>query len=323
MRRVVSFILAFVLSLSLFAQDNGALRYWNEVLDRYEQLCNACLEHRSSKEVKSRTSALQDILKKPVGRMTESQQQRFESIQKRYKGITKDTPAATFTETPLHIVQVDTVRRIEHLTVVDTVFVKEILGEVAILQQMSRRDTIVHIIRQEELESARPVNDTVYIERVAEHRFKSAQRPSLFLLAEAGILPDPSYGILLASGDRYGAYIKALDSFHHPETSQSIMSGENVWTTGRADSGCTMLTAGGVMQVLPWARIYAGAGYGRHDLVWEDFNGRWLSITDASSKGLAIDSGFLFNYQSLAFSIGITFISPRVLNLGIGTGIRF
>lgn len=323
MRRIVSLILALVISLSLFAQSNSALRYWDEVLYLYEQLCNACLEHRSSKEIKNRTLALQDILKKPVGRMTESQQKRFESIQKQYKGITEYSTAAKVEENPLHIVQIDTVRRVEHLTVVDTVFVKEILGEVAILQQLSRRDTIVHIIRQEELEPAKPVNDTVYIERNTESQFKSTQKPSFFLLAEASVLPDQSYGIMLASGTRYGAYLKVLDSFHHPETSQSIVSEDNVWTTGRTDYGSTVLTAGGFLQVLPGARIYAGAGYGRHDLAWEDFNGRWLSITDASSRGLAIDLGLLGSYRSLAFSLGVTSISTRVLNLGVGIGMSF
>lgn len=319
----MSIMLALTISLSLFGQDRDAVRYWNEVLDRYEQLCNACLEHRSTREVKNSTDALQEILKKPVGSMTAEQQRRFTSIQRRYKGISEEVP--TIVEQPLNIVKIDTVRRVEHVKVIDTVFVKEILGEVAILQQMSRRDTVVHIIRQDETPAPLHTVDTVYIEHSPLPVRKAPKEVGVSILAELGALPIPSYGAMVAigNGNGFGGYLKFCDSFHHPSVSGQCSSSDNVWTTGKVEMGRTSFTAGGMMKMLPWCSLYAGAGYGIYELAWEDANGRWLSVEDGSGQGLALDLGVLCSYRFLAFSFGVNYTSPRFADLEFGIGVRF
>lgn len=317
-RYILSAALLLSLSFTLSAQGKDPLRYWNDVLDRYEMLCNACIEHHSQKEVKSLTSALQEILKSPVGKMNDAQQKRFTDIQKRYRGISSEVPQAV--SPTVHIVQIDTVRKIEHVTVVDTVFVKEILGEVAILQQMSRRDTVVHILTQPEPDVKAPVHDTIYIERIPD---KGKDRTPLLLLAEAGVAPELSYGAMLAYGDRFGAYIKARDSFRHRKGEYTYMDGDIVWTTGLTDYSRTSITAGGFMSVLPWMKVYTGAGYGIHRLLWEDSDGRWMEVSDASSKGPALNVGIICTCRSLALSIGVDTIIPGHTDLELGIGICF
>ena len=322
MRHFFAFIAALLVSISVFAQSRDALRYWNEVLDRYEQLCNACLEHRSTKEIKSKTESLQEILKAPVGKMTAEQQKRFTSIQNRYKGITESLP--TVQERPMNIVKVDTVRRVEHVTVIDTVFVKEILGEVEILQQLSRRDTVVHIIRQDDsvIKTASP--DTVYIERSPTvHKEKSAKAFDIFIMAETGVMFTPSYGAMIAIGHGNGGYVKFRDSLHHPKTASNCSSNDLVWTTGSTEHGRTTITAGGMVRITPWCNLYAGAGYGSYELAWEDAKGRWLYIEDGSGKGAALDLGLLFHHRFLSASFGISYTAPKLMDLEIGIGIRF
>lgn len=321
MRHFLSILIAVLVSASVFAQNKDAISYWNEVLDRYEELCNACLEHRSTKEVKSRTHALQEILNSPVGKMTAEQQKRFTSIQNRYKGINETIPAIQ--ERPLNIVKVDTIRRVEHLTVIDTVFVKEILGEVEILQKMSRRDTIVHIIRQEDAAVKEPLPDTVYIERIPAPTQKVARIPDITVLAEFGILPTPSYGAMIVIGNRYGGYAKFRDSFRHPKVSAHSSSDNRIWATGLVEHGRTAITAGGMIQAFPWCCLYAGAGYGCHELAWEDANGKWLLIDDGSAKGAALDLGILLNLRSLAVSFGLNYTIPGFTDFELGVGLRF
>lgn len=322
MRHFFAFITALLVSISVFAQSKDAYRYWNEVLDRYEQLCNACLEHRSTKEVKSKTASLQEILKTPVGMMTSEQQKRFISIQNRYKGITESLPAVQ--ERPLSIVKVDTVRRVEHVTVIDTVFVKEILGEVEILQHMSRRDTVVHIIRQDDTVTKPSIPDTVFVERVPVPLRKDHTKTyDVFVLASAGITYTPSCGVMIAMGGEYGGYVKFRDSLRHPKTTSICSSTDQIWTTGLTEDGRTAVTAGGMYKIFPWCNVYAGAGYGCYELAWEDANGKWLHIEDGSGKGAALDLGLLIHHRFLSASFGINYTVPGLMDLEFGIGVRF
>lgn len=58
---------------------------WEEILERYEDLCNACIARQSSDELLARLHALRTCVQHAVGRMDPPQRERFEAIRARYE----------------------------------------------------------------------------------------------------------------------------------------------------------------------------------------------------------------------------------------------
>lgn len=317
-KKLLTILMLCTWSLCLNAQNQGAVPYWDQVLNRYEQLCDAISTKQSASDIKKRTEELQQQLKTPVGSMTQAQRKRFEQIQMRFKGISQSSPSKA--ESTSHIIQVDTIRSVEYRTVIDTVFVKEILGEVAILQQMSRKDTVVHIIHQEPAIKEVVTHDTIYLERSRKPSTLKKQRHPIYILASAGITPDRSIGVMLAYGGRLGVYLKGRSSFHSPRTSFQIQDKQPVWANGKTDQGRWAVTAGGFIQTTKWLNIYLGAGYGVYKKAWQDVQGNWGEVLKASHRGLALDGGLMVRYRHLVVSVGtdITDLGYADLDLGIG-----
>lgn len=57
---------------------------WEEILEQYESLCNACIARQSSDELLGRLNTLRNRVLQAAGRMDPQQQDRFEAIRERY-----------------------------------------------------------------------------------------------------------------------------------------------------------------------------------------------------------------------------------------------
>ncbi|MCQ2176317.1 MAG: hypothetical protein MJY41_00065 [Bacteroidales bacterium] len=323
-------LLTLILSGILFAAapQQDARTFWDRVLDKYEALCEACLNHRSTREINTMTKDFNDLLKSPVGKMDEEQTERFVNIQNRYKGIISLAKAPVDRAETGNLVKVDTVRRVEHIQVVDTAFIKEVLGQVEILQTSINKDTIIHLIQYKK-EMPEPVVAKEEKAPVVPVPVPPADKISYFILASAGITPDISYGAMVGTlSGRWGGYVKFRSnySFKTKEygcNSRGETSGGIIWTNGKSSFSRLAASVGASFSATPWLIAYAGAGYGIADMLWQDYSGRWARVTDASYTGVLLDLGAAVHLGSLALSVGVNNTGLRYFDLELGIGVIF
>lgn len=315
--KFLTLILSALLLIEAPQQD--ARSFWDRVLDKYETLCEACLNHKSTREINSLSKEFNELLKSPVGKMDAEQTKRFVSIQNRYKGI------ITVTDIPAQpergsLIKVDTIRRVEHIQVVDTAFIKEILGQVEILQTSVSKDTIVHLIQYKQSEKAA---------EPAPEPAQTALTPSYFILASAGIVPDLSYGATLGTlAGRWGGYIKFRSNYNFKTkdyecNSRGETSGGTIWTNGQSSVSRLTATIGAAFAATPWLVPYVGAGYGFSDLFWQDFKDRWARVSDVSCSGVSLDLGVVAHFENLALSAGANCTGFKYFDLELGIGVFF
>mgnify|MGYP003292743449 CR=1 FL=1 len=333
-------ILTIILSgiLMIAAPQDGAKQYWDTVLQKYEALCNACLNHESAREINALTKDFNSFLKSPVGKMNEEQKVRFAQIQNKYKGIITiaDTSSEPDTEQG-RLIKVDTIRRVEHIQVIDTAFVKEVLGEVEIKQTSTSKDTVIHIIQYRYPE--KPVieeSSTPEVKEAAPVKVRAPKAPktpnektvSYFILANAGIVPDLSYGAMVGAVNKWGGYVKFRSNYKFPKAAYECSSNGGtkdgyIWTNGESAVSRLAVTAGGAFEAAPWLMAYAGAGYGFSDLYWQDCEESWVKVSDEAIKGVSLDLGAIVHFGNFAFSAGVNWTGFRYLDLELGIGVFF
>lgn len=321
--KFLTLILSALLLIEAPQQD--ARSFWDRVLDKYETLCEACLNHKSTREINSLSKEFNELLKSPVGKMDEEQTRRFVSIQNRYKGIITLTEVPSSQTEKGNLIKVDTIRRVEHIQVVDTAFIKEILGQVEILQTSVNKDTIVHIIQ--------------YKGKVAEDAGEESpakivppsqkDKASYFILASAGLAPDLSYGAMIGTVvTRWGGYAKFRSNYIFRNKDYDCNSkGESpegiIWTNGQSSISRLTATVGAAFCASPYLIAFAGAGYGVSDLLWQDHLGRWARVTDASASGVSLDLGLIAHFGNLAFGAGANCTGFKYFDLELSVGVYF
>ena len=143
------------------------------------------------------------------------------------------------------------------------------------------------------------------------------------------VLPEFSAGFMAGyCRKRIGAFAAFRSNFSFHDTSYSALSdgtssGLPVWTSGKAAVDRFFLTAGPLVRLSDLFSVYGGLGYGERKLCWEDSEGLWMEVSDASRRGLCtelglsvnagrfvVSAGWLslpFSYNALTLSVGWTF----------------
>lgn len=150
---------------------------------------------------------------------------------------------------------------------------------------------------------------------------------SLFLMASIAV-PDFSCGLMAGyQYRRWGGYATLRSNHVSCMTSYSCMSdgslpdGGSIWSSGQTRRSNLFITAGCLFGFNDRFSMYAGAGYGRRTLAWEDVSGSWVDVSDWSCRGLAIDAGVIFSWHRLAISAGINTISFKTAAFTCGIGV--
>ena len=225
----------------------------------------------------------------------------------------------------------------EHVQVIDTVFVKEILGTITLDQRVSSTDTVYHIIQFQPSEQpqqpalinypeqeSKPVIDNTEIALAPDLRI----RPSFLFLASLSAFPNFSGGLMAGVYDKFGGYIKAKSNFTTVDfdydcNSEGVTNRGIIMTNGKTDLSKFNLTAGALIKTAPWLVSYLGAGYGYNDVFWQDIDSKWAKVTDASFAGLSIDAGLVLTFNYFAVSVGLNVLDFNYSEFEIGLGIRF
>lgn len=339
--KILSFIVAMLIMLP--SPPDGGRNYWDTLLDKYEALCNACKEKKSKKEIQQLSESLNEHLKHPEGKMTPVQKERFASIQNRYRGVITISDRTVPEVDPPRLIKVDTVRRYEHIHVTDTVFVKEIIGSIELNQYVHNKDTVYHIIQyqsppavekpQQEtpepvilaipatkqvtrIRRERPVRDTVFI------------HPTYILMAHTAIGGSLSYGATVGVVDKWGGYASFHSDFHNVAagyscTSDGMTGGSRIMTNGNTDHSRLAITAGACYEATKWLIAYAGVGYGRSSLFWQDIGGTWMDVSDISTQGAELEAGGIFHLGILGLSLGVSTTGFKYAEFKAGLGFTF
>lgn len=149
---------------------------------------------------------------------------------------------------------------------------------------------------------------------------------SVIALASA---PDMSFGAMVAWYRRMGCYAKFRSDFRSSPWAYSCtsdgMSGDGyVWTSAGNDRVSRMqASAGAVYSLGQRSAAYAGGGYGRRVLLWQDSGGALVRVSDRSASGLALECGAIFRFGAFAVEMGISTTAFRHVDCELGVGVSF
>lgn len=149
------------------------------------------------------------------------------------------------------------------------------------------------------------------------------------LLAEMSA-PDLAYGLRAGfKGRTFGGYLAFRSNFVKASSDYicnsdgTLENGSVFWPGGAEKTTSMTVSAGLLAQTASWLILYAGAGYGRRQLIWQDIDGRWAEVSDWSAKGLSAEAGAIFRWNRIAFSAGVSSVNFRTCNATFGVGFCF
>lgn len=209
---------------------------------------------------------------------------------------------------------------IEHVTIQDTIIVEKNLGKLEVEHTFSRRDTLVII------PGSYPGGTTAVPLQKATRTPRALQG---FLLAQLTVLPDLSYGAMAGlGGPVWGGYLRFGSNFRTVSPAYDCRSDGTtdfgvVWSSGGRSVSRLCITGGVWMQCLEKIKIYAGAGYGRRIVCWQDTKGDWARVQDYNNSGLALDAGIMLDLGHFSFSLSGEALAFRQFGLTVGAGVSF
>ena len=274
----------FLLLLPLLPLQAGPGIPWEQLLNRYEQIC------KKSLEIKKLREEGQDV--SPV--LMRNLLSELESLKTQLKGISDKMPAGAR-------------RRFDAIKEMYTagVFTDTTIGQLLLPGRQP--------ITAKAFSERSPVMHTKFPATVggAPHTHLSWT-----LSASVMAIPDFAAGAMLScSGRKVGGYAAFRSNFSSRPTSYEALSDgssgdSRIWASGKSASDCLFITAGPVVPLTKTVSIFGGAGYGHSKLFWEDTDGLWMKISDASPSGLCTELGAMFSFSRLCISacwIGIPF----------------
>ena len=296
-RYLLTVVSGLMLTCALNAQEVSSM---DAELSRYETLCQECLE------LKSRIGYGETVSRRQAESMIED----FVSMNARLKGVKHEMTAA---------------QRIRF----DAIGVWFSTGKKPQVQSAPSLETLSPLPHPHILSSQSPIDELYRVEFFHEIPTRR-DYVRKFILADI-TCPEMSYGLMAGlQGRRWGGYLRFRSAFvKTPETLYECLSdgalpnGGKMWTSGDTRSSNLYITGGALMQVADWLSVYAGAGYGRRTLAWQDIDGNWARVSDWSRRGPAFETGMIFSYRRLAFSAGVSSILFKTAALTAGIGLKF
>lgn len=127
---------------------------------------------------------------------------------------------------------------------------------------------------------------------------------------------------------RWGGYARFSGRFNAATPSYScsdegiLDNGSTVWPNGESTEKALQITAGPLYGLNSWLDIYAGLGYGKYQVLWQDIDGNWASVGQGL-RGFCAEAGALASWKNFTFGAGVSTISFRSLTPTLSLGINF
>lgn len=349
-----------ILIMTLSSVLASATDHWDKVLDRYEAICDQCIELRariaSGEAVpdKSVTALLGELgrlrssLQEGTGNMTSAQRERFHRIRDRYlaasgarapagadsSGKTTAPPSQSTVKPagrprphkPTAPAQTDTFAR---STEPERIKIEPVNTVTAPFIPMSVNSSRTW---QEGL-SPHELKDIPVGPCPTPTRYSIMATYSFNGVSSAGLM-----GTVVRR--KNGGYISVQTNFTSCAHAYDILSdgslpdGGRFWSSGRDRLSTMRIMAGAIRSVLSTSRhgeisLYAGGGFGSETVLWQDSTGSWAKVSDASASGAALDAGVIWVLGHLSASLGAEWLAAKAGGASccpgavIGIGYRF
>lgn len=139
-----------------------------------------------------------------------------------------------------------------------------------------------------------------------------------------------SFGAMVGLVKKFGGYLKAHSDFHSVSntiecTGQGLLvpSGEEIWFSGNTQKSRFAVTGGALCRLANPLYLYAGAGYGNRNMIWETSEGQPAKNIDASCKGIETELGLVGRINNIAVSGGVQSCQFKYWEAVIGVGFMF
>lgn len=322
------------------AEGAGRRKNWDRILDRYEALCNECMDMKnridagekiSSKDISKLLNSLGRIreeLSSGSGSMTQEQISRFESIRDTFVPRTEGRDDSRIDSGKGQIADAPESAGVTAGTKSKPKAVKETQKPEAPSKATERRK-FQDIPQMRALSGAVEFEDETSITRnaVGNHRAEKRLMPAISASALMSVLPDPAYGFMLTisgSDAAWGAYAKFLSNFKNAPYGYECRSTDgSLWLSGNSNAELRQFSAGVTGSISARFGAFAGMGYGSYTTTWEDSFGQWMRVTDHSTKGLLLEAGLSCTFGKFRLTGGASVTAFHYTNLFLGVGLQF
>lgn len=294
-RHIFSILFLILATCAVRAQENVGI---DVLLDRYQRSCEECLNLRNRVEDGEKISTaeaenmvqkfinLNRLLKDMEPELNEDQKTRFKAIGNWFR--TGDKPLA-LSQTPL----------------------TKVVATLPSPKAVTFSECFLLPLQEEVIPAST---------NPAEFR--------IFILPTISLFPESFGSMAGAQYGRWGGYAKFTGRFNAVTPSYScsdegiLDNGSSIWPNGESTEKALQITAGALYGMNDWLDIYAGLGYGRHQLLWQDIDGNWATVGQGL-KGVCAEAGVLTSWKNFTFGAGVSTISFRSLTPTLSLGINF
>ena len=154
-------------------------------------------------------------------------------------------------------------------------------------------------------------------------------RNGAVLIAPAvGFIPELSYGLMAGYVGKFGFYGKFRSNFVNTGatyacTSNGMSGSDYVWTSGKTKTSSLSLTFGALIPTGKTLIPYVGAGFAKRELAWEDVDGAWARVKDASVSSIGLEAGLLLRFGRFGLHIGVNTAGFKHLGADAGIALFF
>ena len=357
-----SFRHIFIAFLCLLAASSVAQAQndWDSVLDRYEKIALQCMSLRDKAAAGGKVSQksvtdlfgelnrLRNSLQQASGKMTAKQRERFRKVRELYDGKMAGQDGALRLRARIAEGRSETVKSRSGTTEgrsgtgkSNTVGPEEVTSAgnsmVEPLPKVEGWPAIMKDIPKAEVDVLEPqARPTRSIGTTETTGTMTGKHLTFSAIPTLSIGDTRQGGIFLSlSRGRLGGYLSARTNFvsqlyAYECLSDGATAGPEAFKgNGGQRIGEYSLSAGAVINALPWLSVFSGAGFGSSTLCWNDSLDAWARVKDYSASGLQVEGGMVFHLRNLSLLGGVSWLTARPTSgpfmpvFTLGAGVSF
>ncbi len=300
MKRLLRMVLTgiLVLSAQVYSRAGTACPEdgtpWEDLLDRYELICRQCLDLRKRKD------AGEDIPSRKLLVLVDE----LEQLREELRGVTDKMPPAARR-------RFEAIRRMYASGKYYNTRPLE-AASIPLPVTCSAPSTPPAILPQ------RPGTP------VPGYRY-----PPFLAVSASAVAPEWAYGAMVSHWSRkWGWYAAFRSNYSFHRTAYDALSDgtagtTRIWASGRSATDRLFVTAGPTFRLREHWGVFGGLGYGFRRLCWEDSEGNWMRIADASSSGLSVEAGISWIHPRFTLSAGWISLPLSYHALALSVGYAF
>lgn len=227
---------------------------------------------------------------------------------------------------------------------------RQVAGDIGIQKESGEKTIVWHVLEEEsaltgedlvfkvnvetfwkrtDLEEPEPEPQPKVKKEPKPKKEKAPVKPAILVAPTVGVMPGISFGLMAGwAGPKVGVYGKFRSNFvstgaSYECTSDGKAGSDYIWTTGHSKVSNMAITAGVMLPLSNMFYPYAGVGYAKRDLAWEDTQGEWARVKDASISGISLEAGVLLRFGLFGVHAGVNTGGFKYVGVDAGVALFF